>query len=44
VRRESGRRVGQCVRLTPKLVQAFDHFIADTMAGNDRVYNMARKA
>jgi hypothetical protein len=25
-------------------MQAFDHFIADTMAGHDLVYNLARQA
>jgi DNA-binding MarR family transcriptional regulator len=38
------RGSGQFVRLTPELVQAFDHFIADTMAGHDLVYNMAGRA
>jgi DNA-binding MarR family transcriptional regulator len=38
------RGTGQVVRLTGKLVQAFDHFIADGMAGHDLVYNMARRA
>jgi DNA-binding MarR family transcriptional regulator len=38
------RRSGQFVRLTAKLVQAFDHFIADSMAGHDLVYNVARRA
>ena len=37
-------RSGQFVRLTSKLVQAFDRFIADSMAGHDLVYNMARQA
>jgi hypothetical protein len=27
--------------LTTKLTQAFDHFVADTMAGHDLVYNLA---
>ena len=35
------RRGAQRVRLTTKLMQAFDHFIADTMAGHDLVYNLA---
>jgi DNA-binding MarR family transcriptional regulator len=38
------QKSGQVVRLTTRLVQAFDHFIADTMAGHDLVYNMARRA
>jgi DNA-binding MarR family transcriptional regulator len=36
-----GRR--QLVRLTPDLVEAFDRFIADTMAGHDLVYNLAQQ-
>jgi hypothetical protein len=35
---------GHSVRLTPELVQAFDFFIADGMAGHDLVYNLARQA
>jgi DNA-binding MarR family transcriptional regulator len=35
---------GHFVRLTPELVQAFDFFIADGMAGHDLVYNLARQA
>jgi hypothetical protein len=38
------RRGSHFVRLTPRLMQAFDHFIADTMAGHDLVYNLARQA
>ena len=38
------RGSGQFVGLTAKLVQAFDHFIADGMAGHDLVYNMACRA
>jgi hypothetical protein len=34
----------QLVQLTPKLIEAFDHFIADTMAGHDLVYTLARAA
>lgn len=33
---------GKFVQLTTKLVQAFDHFIADGMAGHDLVNNLAR--
>jgi DNA-binding MarR family transcriptional regulator len=36
------RRGGQFVRLTPKLIRIFDHFIADTMSGHDLAYNLAR--
>jgi hypothetical protein len=35
---------GHSVRLTPKLLHAFDFFIADGMAGHDLVYNLARQA
>jgi hypothetical protein len=35
---------GHSVRLTPKLLQAFEFFIADGMAGHDLVYNLARQA
>jgi DNA-binding MarR family transcriptional regulator len=38
------RRAGQFVRLTPKLIQSFDHFIADGMAGHDLIYKLARQA
>jgi len=41
---EVTRRGGHFVRLMPKLVQAFDLFIADGMAGHDLVYNLARQA
>jgi DNA-binding MarR family transcriptional regulator len=42
VRLMRGRDQG--VRLTPALVEAFDRFIADTMAGHDLVYQMAQLA
>ena len=42
VRLTRGR--GHAVQLTPALVEAFDHFIADTMAGHDLVYGMAQRA
>lgn len=32
------------VQLTPPLVEAFDRFIADTMAGHDLVYELAKRA
>ena len=38
------RRGAQFVRLKPKLLEAFDDFIADTMAGHDLVYNLAQRA
>jgi hypothetical protein len=38
------RREGKFVQLTPKLVQAFDHFLADGMAGHDLIYNLASQA
>jgi DNA-binding GntR family transcriptional regulator len=31
------------VQLTPALVEAFDRFIADTMAGHDLVYKLAQR-
>lgn len=34
----------QFVHLTPKLIEAFDRFIADTMAGHDLVYKLALRA
>jgi len=34
----------QAVQLTPALVEAFDRFIADTMAGHDLVYALAQRA
>lgn len=37
------RGKGQLVQLTPSLVQAFDRFIADTMAGHDLVYRLAQR-
>jgi DNA-binding MarR family transcriptional regulator len=33
-----------CVQLTPTLIDAFDRFIADTMAGHDLVFNVAQRA
>src|SRR5262249_7406697 len=41
---ELSRRKGQFVRLTPKLIDIFDHFIADGMAGHDLIYNLALQA
>lgn len=38
------RRGSQFVRLRHKFIAAFDHFIADTMAGHDLVYDLARRA
>ena len=35
---------GQFVRLTRPLIEAFDRFIADTMAGHDLVYRLAQRA
>jgi DNA-binding MarR family transcriptional regulator len=35
---------GQHVQLTPKLIGAFDRFLADSMADNDLVYELARRA
>jgi DNA-binding MarR family transcriptional regulator len=40
---ELTRRGAQFVRLTTKLMNAFDRFIADTMAGHDLVYELARR-
>jgi DNA-binding MarR family transcriptional regulator len=37
------RRGAQFVRLRPKLVEAFDRLIADSMAAHDLVYNLARR-
>jgi DNA-binding MarR family transcriptional regulator len=34
----------QFVEVTPKLIEAFDRFIADSMAGNDIVYELAQRA
>lgn len=42
VRLTRGRE--QAVQLAPALVEAFDRFIGDTMAGHDLVYEMARRA
>lgn len=41
---EVTRRGGHFVRLTPKLIEAFDFFIADGMAGHDLIYSLARQA
>lgn len=38
------RGKGQSVQLMPALVEAFDRFIADTMAGHDLVYELAQRA
>ena len=38
------RGSGQLVRLTTKLVQTLDHYLAEGMAAHDLVYNMARRA
>lgn len=38
------RGSGPFVRLTPALIQAFERFIADTMAGHDLVYRLAQQA
>ncbi len=35
---------GYFVRLTPKLYEAFDRFIADTMVAHDITYNLAQRA
>jgi hypothetical protein len=35
------RGKGQVVQLTPKLIEAFDRYIADTMMGHDIVYELA---
>jgi hypothetical protein len=40
-RRPSDGRKGQFVQLTPKLIEAFDRYIADTMMGHDIVYELA---
>jgi DNA-binding MarR family transcriptional regulator len=34
---------GHLVQLTPPLIEAFDAFIADTMAGHDLVYQLAQR-
>jgi DNA-binding MarR family transcriptional regulator len=38
------RGKGYFVRLTPKLLEAFDRFIADTMVAHDITYNLAQRA
>lgn len=35
---------GQAVQLTPKLIEAFDSFIADTMSAHDLTYRLAQRA
>jgi DNA-binding MarR family transcriptional regulator len=42
VRLKRGR--GYFVQLTPKLIEAFDRFIADTMVAHDISYNLAQRA
>jgi len=38
------RGKGHSVQLNPKLIEAFDGFIADTMAGHDLVYQLALRS
>jgi DNA-binding MarR family transcriptional regulator len=38
------QRSGPVVQLTPALIEAVDRFLADAMAGNDLVYQLAQRA